>query len=51
MNIRKVYIGESELFNFEPKEVKYFYYENWNNASVKFQYVIEGKSMSTLALN
>lgn len=39
------------MYTLNASETRYFYFENWDNSTLKFQYVIEGKRAATFGNN
>lgn len=36
LGLKKLFIGESPDVKLASRQIKYFYFENWSNATVKF---------------
>eukprot|EP00347_Sterkiella_histriomuscorum_P004193 403361391 len=49
--IKKVYLGETHDLIFEGEETRYFYFENWNNATLNIQYLPKHQSANTKMQN
>lgn len=39
LGLKKLFIGESSEVKLNASQIKYFYFENWSNSKINFQYL------------